>query len=60
VVVEVRLELDIATIQSRSAIYHRCLDAVRQHHVRLTRVECVKKEHSGLQCVVCFEVQAAA
>lgn len=59
VVVEVRLELDVVTIQSRSAIYRRCLDAVKLHQVGLTRIKCLKK-HSELQCVVCFAMPAAA
>lgn len=60
VVVEVRLDMDATTMQNRSAIYHRCLVAVKLHQVRITRVKYMKKQQSGLQCVVCFEMPDAA
>lgn len=60
VVVEVRIKLDLFTIQSRKAIYDRCLDALILHEVFLTGVKCLHTNKSDLKCVLCFDMKSAA
>lgn len=60
VVVEVRMNLDLITMQSRRAIYERCLKALILHEVFLTGVRCLQSHQSDLKCVLCFDMKSAA
>jgi len=60
-VVEVRVKLDVTTIQNRQAIYDRCLEALKKDEVLLKRVECLRDDDSHKeQCVLCFDIKSAA
>jgi len=58
-VVEVKLPLDMQDLESREAIYEKCLEAMKQEQLRLCRAfENENKKLGMLQSIICFEVEA--
>lgn len=59
-VLELKLDLNIRDLNSREAIYHRCLDAVKHGELHLCRAyENDDKEQGILQSIICFEANVA-
>jgi hypothetical protein len=59
-VVEVRVKLDIAILQSRQAIYERCFQAVKLNEVLLKRFECFDSKLTKTKYVLSFDMNSAA
>jgi len=60
-VVEVRVTLDMLTLQDREAIYKRCFEALVKHEVLLTKSHCIENENADKpKCILCFDMQSAA
>lgn len=58
-VVEVKLPLAMQELESRDAIYERCLEAMKHEQLELCRAfENDNKKLGMLQSIICFEVKA--
>ena len=56
-VLEVKIDLNIKNIESREAIYERCLEAMTQHEIKMCRAYENENLPMGiLQSIVCFEM----
>jgi len=59
-VVEVVLVLDRITLQSREAIYERCLAAVLHNEVQLQHYDIFGSSRPELKCIACFQPACTA
>jgi hypothetical protein len=56
-VLEVKIDLNIVELESREAIYDRCLEAMTQREIKMCRAyENDNKKLGMLQSIICFEM----